>query len=215
MALTRHLQSPWQEKLLFNQISSQAVGLIIITKAVALALEHCSDSTEPLKATLQDSVRTGLKSLYIIYSSILRVHRAHRNAEFQQMIGVLLTTTPFRPLCKGPITELAGVNPNHVPKCEDDLSSLLYQDKWANGVIHVRHLSISDFSVSKYYDYQVNLQGANIQLGITCLMMISVQLCFNICNLEDYWPADADLRSPIPFKENLSNPLQYCSHKDT
>jgi hypothetical protein len=138
----------------------------------------------------------------------------HSSAEFQRVIGVLLTTAPYRPLCEETIAELAGVDLSHVKTWVDDLSSLLYRDERVNGAIRVRHLSISDFFVSDDCpcDYQVNLQDANVQLGIACLKTMVRQLRFNICKLEDSRLANADVQDLHPrIKENISDPLQYSS----
>ena len=103
---------------------------------------------------------------------------------------------------------------SHVKSWVDDLSSLLYRDVAANEAVRVWHLSISDFFVSDGcpYGYQINLQDANVQLGISCLRTMIRQLRFNICKLEDSRLANAeiyDLHSRI--KENISDPLQYSS----
>jgi hypothetical protein len=156
--------------------------------------------------------RYWLESLYGLYSSILKARIVPSNAEFQRVIGVLLTTAPYRSLCDETIAELAGVNPILSKKWVDDLSSLLYRDEGANGGIRVRHLSISDFFVSDHCDYQVNLQDANMQLGIACLKTMVRQLRFNICKLEDSRLANADVEDlPSRIKENISDALQYSS----
>jgi len=101
-----------------------------------------------------------------------------------------------------------------VKKWVDDLSSLLYRDEKANGVVHVRHLSILDFFVSDGCprDYQVNMQDTNVQLGISCLRTMIRQLCFNICKLEDSQLANADVHDlQSQINENISDLLQYSS----
>ena len=126
------------------------------------------------------------------------------------MIGVLLTTAPYRTLCDETIAELAGVEAYLVKKWVDALSSLLYRDEAANGGIRVRHLSVYDFFVSDRCDYQVNVRDADVQLGIACLRVMNTQLCFNICNLEDSRLANADISDlSSRVKENVSDPLQY------
>ncbi len=79
-----------------------------------------------MKEALQDSARTGLESLYTLYSNILKSQIVHKKAEFQRMIEVLLMTSPYHALCNETIAELAGVKPNLVKKWVDALSSLLY-----------------------------------------------------------------------------------------
>ena len=49
------------------------------------------------------------------------------------MIGVLLSTAPYCPLCEEAITKLAGVKPYLIEKWVDELSSSLYRDEGANG----------------------------------------------------------------------------------
>ena len=209
-----YLPTPWPEESLLNRVISRANGLFIFIKTLVLALEHCEDPTEVLKATSDDSAGAGLKALYRLYSSILTSRIVHSNTEFQRVIGVLLAAAPYRALCEETIAELAGVRHNLVKMWVDDLGSLLYRDEGTNGGIRVRHLSISDFLLSDDcpFDYQINLQGANVQLAISCLQTMVFQLRFNICRLEDSRLANADigdLQSRI--RENISDSLQYSS----
>jgi len=203
------LPTPWPGQPLFDRVISRANGLFIFIKTLVLALKQCENLEETLKAALQDS---GLKPLYNLYSSILKTRRVPNNAEFRQMIGVLLTATPYRTLSEDSIAELAGVMPNLVRKWVDDLSSLLYRDEAANGGIRVRHLSISEFFVSDHCAYKVNIEDANTQLGGACLKTMMQQLRFNICNLDDSRLANADI-DDLAFrtKEHVSDALQYSS----
>ena len=121
-----HLEAPWPEESDFNRIISRANGLFIFIKTLILALKHCKDPEESLKGALQDLVRTGSESLFKLYSNILKAQIVHKNTAFQQMIGVLLATSPYCALCDETIAELAGVKSNLVKKWVDALSSLLY-----------------------------------------------------------------------------------------
>ena len=204
-----HIPSPWPEESDFNRVISRANGLFIFIKTLILTLERCDDPEETFKATFQGSASTGLEPLYGLYSSILKAQFVHDNAEFRRMIGVLLTTAPYRPLCEGTIAELAGVKLYLVQKWVDALSSLLYRDGEVNGVIRVRHLSISDFFVG-HWDYRVNLEDANVQLGITCLKTMVDQLHFDICKLEDSRLTNGQVQDlPSRIRQNISDPLQY------
>ena len=214
VASSRCLKSPWPERLLLEGVISRAGGLFIFIETLALALEHCYEPTKLLWATLQDSSNPGLTSLYGLYSRIIRARRVQRNAEFRRVLGVLLITASYRPLCEETIAELAGVRPDLVKMWVDDLGSMFYRDEGASGGIRVQHLSISDFFVSAYCqgDYQVNLRDANVELGITCLEKMVEQLRFNICGLEDSRLANADVKDLASrIKENISDALQYSS----
>src|SRR5258706_12145968 len=133
-----NLDSSWPNESDFNRIISRADGLFIFVKTLVLTLDCCEDPEESLKSALQDSAGTGLESLYELYSSILKTKIVHKNIEFQRMIGVLLTTSPYRALCDETIAELARVKPNLVKTWVDALSSLLYRDEAANRGIRVR-----------------------------------------------------------------------------
>jgi len=214
VASSRCLQSPWPEPLLLDGVISRAGGLFIFIESLALALEHCYEPTKLLVATLQDSSSPGLASLYGLYSSITRARRVQRNAEFRRMIGVLLITSQYRPLCEETIAELAGMRPDVVKMWVEDLGSMFYRDEGASGGIRFRHLSILDFFVSEncQADYQVNLRHANMELGIACLDKMVEQLRFNICELEDSRLANADVKDLASrIKENISDALQYSS----
>ena len=205
-----HLPKSWPGESDFNTVISRADGLFIFIKTLTLALQRCEDPKKSLKAALQDSAGTGLESLYELYSSILNAQIMHKTAKFQQMIGVLLTTAPYRALCDETIAVLAGVEPYLVKKWVDALSSLLYRDGAANKGIRVRHLSVYDFFVSDCCDYQVNVRDADTLLGIACLRVMTTQLRFNICNLEDSRLANADISDlSSRVKQNASDPLQY------
>ena len=209
-----HLETPWPNESDFDRVISRANGLFIYIKTLVLALGHCNDPEESLKGALQDSAATGLESLYSLYSSILKVQVVHQETGFQRMVEVLLTTSPYRALCDETIAELAGVKPNLVKKWVDALSSLIYRDEAANRGIRIRHLSVYDFFVSDRYDYQVNLRDADVKLGITCLEVMTTQLRFNICNLEDSRLANADIKDlPMRVEQNISDALLYsCFH---
>jgi len=212
VAKTWCLPAPWPEQPLFDGVISRANGLFIFIKTLVLTLQQCDDLEETLKAALQDSAGTGLNPLYNLYSSVLKARRVPSNAEFRRVIGVLLAVAPYRTLCEGSIVELAGVRPNLVKKWVNALSSLLYRDEGANGGVRVRHLSISDFFVNDQCSHQVNLEDANVQLGIACLKTMVEQLRFNICKLEDSRLANADIHDlPSRIKEHISDTLQYSS----
>ena len=139
VAERRHLPAP--EGPLLDRLISRANGLFIFIKTLALALEHCPNPKGFLEETAEEA-GAGLKSLYGLYSYILNSRIVHSNAEFQRVIGVLLTVASYRALCEQTIAELAGVEHNLVKEWVDDLSSLLYRDEGTNGGIRVRHYVI-------------------------------------------------------------------------
>jgi len=208
-----YLPTPWPEESLLDRIILRADGLFIFIKTLVRALERRANPTELLEATSEEA-GVGLKPLYGLYSNILKSRIVHSKAEFQRVIGVVLSAAPYRVLCEETIAKLAEVEANVVKKWVDDLSSLLYRDEGANGGIRVRHLSISDFFVSDFCpcDYRINCQDANVQLGIACLKTMVRQLRFNICGLEDSRLANADIKDlPSRIIENISDCLKYSS----
>jgi len=208
------LPAPWPEEPLLIKVISRANGLFIFVKTLVLALKHCDDPTEFLKAASEDSAGAGVEALYRLYSSILVSRIEHSRPEFRRMIGVLLTAAPYRALCEEMIAELAGVKPNLVEMWVDDLSSLLYRDEGTNGGIRVRHLSVADFFVCDDcpLDYKIDRQDANVQLGVACLKTMVHQLRFNICGLEDSRLANADIQDlPSRITKNIPDCLQYSS----
>jgi len=209
-----HLPTPWPEESDFNKAISRASGLFIFIKTLVLALKQCENPKKALKAALQESASTGLESLFELYSSILKSQIVHNSAGFQRVIGALLSTAPYRALCDETIAELAGVEHFLVKRWVDALSSLLYRDDAANNGIRVRHLSVYDFFRSDRSSYQVNVQDANLWLGIACLKAMTTQLRFNICKLDDSRLANADIKDlPSRVEQNISDALQYsCLH---
>jgi len=204
-----NLPTPWPAESLMNGVICRANGLFIFIKTLVLALEKCEDPEECLNEAMQGSASAGSGALYNLYSSIVKSHS--KIAGFWRMI-VVITTAQYRPLRKEPIAELAGVKPFFVETLVNDLSSLLYRDEGANGAIRVRHLSISEYSASTRYDYQLDFRAAHVHQGIACLQTMVKQLCFNICNLEDSRLANTDIKDlPLRIEQNISDPLQYSS----
>jgi hypothetical protein len=111
LAMFWHLPTSWPEESDLNRVISRAGGLFIFVKTLVLALRHCEDPKESLKAALQDSAGTVLESLYELYSSILTAKIVDNSAKFQRMIGVLLAAAPYRALCDETVAELTGVAP--------------------------------------------------------------------------------------------------------
>ncbi len=214
MATHWNLGTAWPKESDFNRVIDQVNSIFIFVKTLVLALWDCTDPEESLEAALQDSARTGLESLYELYSSILKAQKVLNNAEFQWMVGVLLTASPYHALHKETITELVGVKLYLVKTCVNALSSLLYQDEVANGGICVQHLLVYDFFLSDRCSYQVNAQDADVQLGTACLKAMTTLLHFNICKLDNSWLANADVRDlPAQVEQNILDPLQYsCLH---
>src|SRR5258706_4466513 len=203
------LPTPWPTESDFDKVISRANGLFIFIKTLVLALEKCDDAEETLKETLQDSAGAGLESLYGLYSSILKMHSGISG--FWRGL-VVITTAQYRPLSKESISKLTGVKTNLVEKWVNALSSLLYRGEGENGAIRIRHLSISDFFLSDRCDYQVNLQEAHAQQGISCLETMVNELRFNICKLDDSRLANKDVKDlQSRIEESISVPLQYSS----
>jgi hypothetical protein len=214
VALERHLPAPWPEEADFDRVTSLANGLFISIRTLALVFKRCEDPKESLVTILQGSASTGLQPLHALYSSILKAQIAHGSGAFRRVIGVLLTTSPHRPLCEKTIAELAGVGLYLVERWVDALTSLLYRDETADGVVRVRHLSIFDYFVSDDCpsDYRVSLEEANLQLSTACIKTMIRQLRFNICKLEDSRLANADVEDlPSRIIKNIPDSLQYSA----
>ena len=64
----------------------------------------------------------------------------------------------------------------------------------ANRGICVWRLSVYNFFVSNRCNYQVDIRSTDVQLGTNCLRVMTTQLRFNICKLEDSWLANTDIR---------------------
>ena len=193
------LATDWPGTSLLDRFISRAGGLFIFIKTLALALHDCVNPTNCLKAISEED-GAWPNPLYGLYSYILSSRRVRSNAEFQRVMGVLVTVAPHRALCEETIAELAGVQPNLVRRWVRDLSSLLYRDQGINGGISVRHLSISEFLVSDdcSYDYRINPRDANVHLGIACLKTMAFQLRVNICGLKDSRVPNVDVGDSPP-----------------
>ena len=214
VASKAHIKTIWPDESLFNRVISQADGLFIFIETIASTLKGSIDPTKSLEAILQDSASTGLKPLYGLYWSILRSKIQEGHTEFRQMIGAILSTAAYRPLCDETIAKLAEVEHRVIKIWMDHLNSLLHRDERANGGVRVRHLSISEFFMSNKCDpdYRIDPVHANVQLGISCLKTMIRDLRFNICRLEDSQVANAAIKDlPSRIKDSIPDELQYSS----
>src|SRR5258706_918075 len=219
VARKRGFSLPWPENSLLDKLISRADGLFIFIKTLALALPRFPDPTGFLKAASKE-VGDRLETLYGLYSNILKSRIEHSHAEFQRVIGVLLTAAPYRALCEETIAELAGGGPDLVKMWMKNLSSLLYQNQGTNGGSRVRHLLSSEFLVSGYFppNYQINIGDANVGLGAACVKTMVSQLRFNICGLEDSLLSNVDVDDLTSgISANVYDSLQYrylyfCNH---
>ena len=83
------LPTPWPEESDFNRVISRANGLFIFIKTLILVLQNSNNAEMCLKEALQGSAGTGLKSLYGLYSSILKA-RSNIDGCWQMIV---VTTT--------------------------------------------------------------------------------------------------------------------------
>ena len=114
------------------------------------------------------------------------------------------------------LASLIGLEPGVISSWVDRLSSLLYRDPSENGGIRARHLSVIEFLTGPAcpLEFRVDLQEADAQVGYRCLITMTKELKFNICELETSCALNADIQNlDDRVQEKISDALQYsCMH---
>lgn len=212
IAQDTNLPDNWPGEELLGRIISRAGGLFIYIKTVRRLLKDELDPENILAEIIDGTSGNPEGTLYKLYSMAIDSRIGENKKPFCQAIRVIIAVAPYRPLCDATVAALAGLKVNIVQTLVDRLSSLLYRDTTEQGGIRVRHLSIIDFLTGPNcrQDVQVNVDQANLGVGLACLSTMNRDLKFNICELESSHLANDEVKDLARrIEANISDALQY------
>jgi NACHT domain len=181
----RHLPSDWPGDKRLDQIVERSGGLFIFVETLYRLIDD--PDPEPLLAQVLDGESEGAKTeLHKLYSTAIISPIGRRTDAFRSIIQAIVVVSTYRPLRDETLASLIGLEPRIVRSWVNELSSLLYRDGAEKDGVRVRHLSVLEFLTGPTCppEYRVDLKRANAELGLRCLMTMTKELKFNICELE-------------------------------
>lgn len=211
-----HLPDDWPGKKILAKVVARAKGLFIYVETVWRLVRDELDPEKPLLDAIRETSGDALGDLYKLYSNVIESRVGRSKEAFRQVMGAVTVASSNRPLCDETIATLVGLQTPVVQTLVDRLNSLLHRDDKSNNAIRVRHISIIDFLTSAdcLQEFQVNIEEANLHVGIGCLNTMIEGLKFNICELETSLVSNDDVKDlKHRIEQKIPDALQYsCMH---
>jgi hypothetical protein len=211
LAKQYHLPNDWPGESRLEQIARRSGGLFIFVESLYQFLDD-PNLELLLNQVLSGTLGEANAELHKLYSTTITTRIGRCREDFRSFVHALVAVATHRSLPDKTLGSLIGVEPGVIRSWVDGLSPLLYRDMSKDGEIRARHLSVIEFLTgpSCPVEFRVDLQEANEQLGHHCLITMSKELKFNICNLETSYLLNADIQDlNNRVQEKISDALQY------
>jgi hypothetical protein len=205
----------WPNEERLEQIVQRSGGLFIFIETLRRFVDKLDP--EPLLAkVLGGDLKEANAELYTLYSTTITTRIGEHMDAFRSLAQAIVVVAKYRPLCDDTLASLLRLKPSMVKTLIDELSPLLYRDRKGKDGIRVHHLSVTEFLTgpSCPEEFQVDLQQANAELSVCCLITMTKELKFNICDLETSLLANAEIQGlDKRVDEKIPDGLQYsCMH---
>jgi hypothetical protein len=210
-----YLPSDWPGESRIEEIASRSGGLFIFVETLYEFLDD-PDPESLLNQVLGGTLGEANAELHRLYATAIEARIRRDKEHFRLFIQAVIAVATHRSLPDKTLASLIGLEPRVISSWVDSLSSLLYRDASQNGAIRARHLSVIEFLTGPACpaEFRIDVQQANAQLGHRCIITMSEELEFNICELETSCVPNADiqdLRGRV--QDKISDALQYsCMH---
>jgi len=189
----------WPSSSDIDILCKKAAGYFIcastVVKFVAsegdLPTERLSLITSLPQSTIEEG-KSGVDELYtkVLQQAFSDVHaeNSRRCLLFQTVVGAVLLI--FNPLSIKGLSELLGLNTQHIHNTIQSLHSLLLIPESIEDPIHIFHKSFPDFLMDparcKDRRFLVEPAGHHAEILLACLRLMGNKLKRNICNLDDH-----------------------------
>jgi hypothetical protein len=213
LAKQYYLPSDWPGQSRLEQIATRSGGLFIFVETLYQFLDD-PDPELLLTQVLGGTLQGANAELHKLYSTAIETRIGRNKEHFRLLVQALVVTAAHSSLPDKTLASLIGLEPRVISSWVDNLSSLLYRDVSENGGIRARHLSVIEFLTDPTcpLDFRVDVQEANGQLAHRCLITMTKELKFNICQLETSCVLNTDVRDlDSRVQEKISAALQYSS----
>jgi hypothetical protein len=216
------LPSDWPGSETIQALSSKAGGLFIWAKTVVSLIEKETPDTRLQQilggkgignvGTLGGTETGNMGGLYSQIIGALFDEKAEEKLRyFRSVVGIVIVANA--PLTVDSVAQLLRLKKDMVVHICRGLQSVMEY----TGDLRFKHQSFVDFLLDPVAcppEFQVNLQQANADLSIHCLMTMNSELKFNICKIESSYFSNAEIQDlEVRIGEHISGALQYsCLH---
>jgi len=193
------LTEDWPSSSDITILCKKAAGFFIyastVVKFVAsegdLPAERLSLITSLPQSTIWEG-KSGVDQLYtkVLQQAFSGVHTetSQQFLHFRTVVGTILLI--FNPLSIKSLSELLGLNTQHIHSTTYSLHSLLLVPESTEDPIHIFHKSFPDFLMdpARCEDrrFLIEPAGHHAEILLACLRLMGKRLKRNICNLDDY-----------------------------
>jgi NACHT domain len=216
------LPSDWPGSETIQALSSKAGGLFIWAKTIVSLIEKETPDTRLQEilggkgigniGTLDGTETGNMGTLYSQIIGALFDEKADEKLRyFRSVVGIVMVANA--PLTVDSVAQLLRLKKDMVVHICRGLQSVMEY----TGDIRFKHQSFVDFLLDPVGcppEFQVNLQQANADLSIHCLMTMNSELRFNICKIESSYLSNSEIQDlKLRIGEHISGALQYsCLH---
>ena len=217
------LTEDWPSSSDITILCKKAAGFFIyastVVKFVAsegdLPTERLSLITSLPQSTVEEG-RSGVDELYtkVLQQAFSNVYteNSQRCLRFRTVVGTVLLI--FNPLSIKALSELLGLNAQHVHNTMHSLHSLLLVPESTEDPIQTFHKSFPDFLMdpARCEDrrFLVEPEGHHAEIVLGCLRLMGKRLKRNICNLGDYAVLSEVNDLSSQQKAYIGNALEYA-----
>jgi len=193
------LTEDWPSSSDIDILCKKAAGFFIyastVVKFVASEIDPPTERLFLITSLPQSTIEEGKSGVDELYTKVLQqafsnVHRENSQQclRFQTVVGTVLLI--FNPLSIKALSELLGLNTQHIHSTIRSLHSLLLVPESTEDPIHIFHKSFPDFLMDpdRCEDRRFLVEPVGHHAGILlgCLRLMGKRLKRNICNLDDH-----------------------------
>lgn len=207
----------WPDEDVVGELALRAAGLFIWAQTACKFISSGLDPKTRLKQILADERSSdALVQLSRLYTTALdeSFDGAEDNAMIiRQCVGAVVLTGTRKPLDDVSLNIMLQEHPelDVLRTVIDSLGSVLYRDK--DRAIRVLHKSFSDFMTDEKHcpeRYRIDPGMQNGDFAASCLQIITKELRFNMCGLENSFVLNAGVSNlQMRVKNNISAYLAY------
>ena len=193
------LTEDWPSSSDIDILCKKAAGFFIyastVVKFVASEGDPPTERLSLITSLPQSTIEEGKSGIDELYTKVLQQTFSDVNGEnnqrclrFQTVVGTILLI--FNPLSIKALSELLGLNTQHIHSTIRPLHSLLLVPESTEDPIHTFHKSFPDFLMDpdrcEDRKFLVEPEGHHAEILLACLRLMRKRLKRNICNLDDH-----------------------------
>ena len=217
--LTEDWPNPSDIKVLCKKAAGFFIYASTVIKFVASEGDLPTERLALITSLPESTVEEGKSGVDQLYTQVLQqafhgvsADNSQRYLHFQTVVGTVLLI--FNPLPIRSLSELLGINIQHIYLTIRSLHSLLLVPESPEDPIHIFHKSFPDFLMdsARCQDKQFYVEpaGHHTEILLSCFKLMENRLKKNICDLDDYAVLSEVKDLPTLKKVHIGEALEYA-----